>query len=61
MGMKREKGDCGKAGPPERPAPENKCSCNCCSRLEQIEEKLSNLIAVVNQLRSQKERTKQKA
>ena len=54
VGMKGEKGDRGKAGPPGRPAPENKCSCNCCSRLEEIEEKLSNLTAVVNQLMSQK-------
>ena len=53
VGMKGEKGDRGKAGPPGRPAPENKCNCNCCSRLEEIEEKLSNLTAVVNQLQSQ--------
>ena len=53
MGMKGEKGDRGKAGPPGRPAPENKCNCNCCSRLEEIEEKLSNLTAVVDQLQSQ--------
>ena len=46
----------GKAGPPGRPAPENKCNCNCncCSRLEEIEKKLLNLTAVVNQLQSQK-------
>ncbi|XP_062500430.1 ficolin-2-like [Corticium candelabrum] len=54
LGMKGEKGDRGKAGPPGRPVPENKCSFNCCSRLEEIEEKLSNLTAVVNQLMSQK-------
>ncbi|XP_062499394.1 ficolin-2-like [Corticium candelabrum] len=53
VGMKGEKGDRGKAGPPGRPAPENKCSCNCCSRLVEIEEKLSNLTEVVNQLQSQ--------
>ena len=54
VGMKGEKGDRGKAGPPGSPAPENKCNCNCCSRLEEIEEKLSNLTAVVNHLMSQK-------
>ena len=53
VGMKGEKGDRGKAGPPGRPAPENKCSCNCCSRLEETEEKLLNLTEVVNQLQSQ--------
>ena len=52
VGMKGEKGDRGKAGPPGRPAPEKKCSCHCCSRLEEIEEKLSNLTEVVNQLQS---------
>ena len=55
VGMKGEKGDRGKAGPPGRPAPENKRSCNCCSHLEEIEEKLSNLTAVVIQLQSQYE------
>ena len=54
VGMKGEKGDRGKAGPPGRPASENKCSCNCCSRLQEIEEKLSNVTAIVNQLQSQK-------
>ncbi|XP_062499537.1 ficolin-2-like [Corticium candelabrum] len=53
VGIKGEKGDRGKTGWPGRPAPENKCSCNCCSRLEEIEEKLSNLTEVVNQLQSQ--------
>ena len=54
LGMKGEKGDRGKADPTGRPAPDNKCSCNCRSRLEEIEEKLSNLTEVVNQLMSQK-------
>ena len=54
-GSKGEKGERGKAGPPGRPPPENKCTCNCCQRLGDLEQRLANLTLLVKDVQNRSE------